>query len=154
MDIIDKILQVVPWRFVHVVYLDYHFGTRYSYKWYLTHQMVVPQVILNFKWSSSETSSLTYKSSSLSIGWPMLWHRGRCPANWYQGQRSYMRYLKGYKWCHSNICGGVHKKYKIQISTIYPNAILCINKKHIFYGNWWQRRRSWNKDMKMHRGEK
>jgi hypothetical protein len=30
---------------------------------------VVPQVILNFKWSSEE-SSLTYKSSSLSSGWP------------------------------------------------------------------------------------
>ena len=29
----------------------------------------------------------------------------------------------------------VHKKCKIQMSTIYPNAILCINKKHTFYGN-------------------
>ena len=121
-----------------------HCYKKYSYKWYLAHQMVVPQVILNFKWSSSKASSLTNKSSSLSSGWPMLWHRGRCPTNWYQGQRSYMRYLKGYKWCHSNICGGVHKKCKIQVSI----AILCINMKHTFYGNWWQRGRSWNKDMK------
>ena len=43
-------------------------------------------------------------------------------------KRSYMRYLKGYKWCHSNICGGVHKKCKIQVSTIYPNATLCITR--------------------------
>ena len=55
------------------------------YTWYQSYKMVVPQVILNL--SSSETSSLTYKSSSLSSGWPMLWHRGRCPTNWYQGQK-------------------------------------------------------------------
>ena len=30
----------------------------------------------------------------------------------------------------------VHKKCKIQASTIYPNASICINKKHTFYGNW------------------
>ena len=137
---------MVPWLFLHVVHLDYHFvSSIHSYKWYLAHQMVVPQVILNFKWSSSEASSLTHKNSSLSSGWPMLWYRGRCPTNWYQGQRSYMRYLKGYKRCHSIICGGVHQKYKIQVSTIYPNALLCINEMHTFYGNWWQRGRYWTK---------
>jgi hypothetical protein len=26
-------------------------------------------------------------------------------------------------------------KMKIQVSNIYPNASLCINEKHIFYGN-------------------
>ena len=31
-----------------------HYYKWYSYKWYLAHQMVVPQVILNFKWSSSK----------------------------------------------------------------------------------------------------
>ena len=29
----------------------------------------------------------------------------------------------------------VHQKYKIQVSTIYPNATFCINEKHTFYGN-------------------
>jgi hypothetical protein len=106
-----------------------------SYKWYVAHPMVVPLMILNLKWSSRKKSSLTYKSSRLSSGWPMLWHRGRCPTNWYQVQRSYMRYLKGYEWCHSNICGGVHKKCKIQVSTIYPNAIHCINNRHTFCEN-------------------
>ena len=33
-----------------------------------------------------------------------------------------------YKWCHSNICSGVHKKCKIQVSTIYPNTTLCIKR--------------------------
>ena len=33
-----------------------------------------------------------------------------------------------YKWCHSNICGIAHKKCKIQVSTIYPNATLCIKR--------------------------
>ena len=49
-----------------------------------------------------KNASLTSKSSSLANGWPMLWHRERCPTNWYQGRRSYVWYLKGYKWCHSN----------------------------------------------------
>ena len=50
-----------------------------------------------------KNASLTTKSSSLSNGWPMKWLRGRCPTNWYQGQRFYVWYLKKlYKWCHSN----------------------------------------------------
>jgi hypothetical protein len=45
-------------------------------------------------------------------------------------------YLKSnHKVYHSNICGNVHQKCKIQVSTIYPNASLCINEKHTFYGN-------------------
>ena len=54
------------------------------------------------KWSSTlsdhqmKNASLTYKSSSLANGWPMLWHKGRCPTDWYQGQRSYEWYLKSY----------------------------------------------------------
>jgi hypothetical protein len=113
--------------------------------------MVVPQVILKFQWSSSEESSLTYKSSRFSIGWPMLWHRGGVPPIGIK--------VKDPTWGLSRATNGViptfgdvHKKYKIQVSTIYLNAILCINKKHIFYRNWWQRERSWNKDMKMHYG--
>ena len=60
------------------------------------------------KWSSTlsdhqiKNASLTYKSSSVSNGWPMLSHRGRCTTNWYQDQRSYVWYLKKpyirYKW--------------------------------------------------------
>ena len=80
------------------------------------------------KWSSTlsdhqmKNASLTYKSSSLSNGWPMLWHRGRCPTNWYQGRRSYVWYVKGYKWCHSNKQVVSIKKCKIQASTIYPKC--------------------------------
>ena len=62
-----------------------------------------------------KNESLTSKSSSLANGWPMQWLRGRCPTNWYQGQRSYVWYLKSYtKWCHSNICGGVHQKWRFK----------------------------------------
>ena len=89
------------------------------YTWYQSYKTVVPQVILNFKWSSSEESSLTYKSSSLSSEWPMLWHRGRCPTNWYQGQRSYMSDLKGYGGVIPTY-GSVHQKgkFKCQPSTL------------------------------------
>ena len=66
------------------------------YTWYYSYKMVAPQVILNFKWSSNEESSHTNKSSRLSNGWPMQWLRERCPTNWYQGQRSYVWYLKSY----------------------------------------------------------
>ena len=68
----------------------------YLYTWYQPYKKVVPQVILNFKWSSNEECIPHYKSSSLSNGWPMQWLRGRCPTNWYQGQSSYMWYLKSY----------------------------------------------------------
>ena len=100
------------------------------YTWYQSYKTVVPQVILNFKWSSSEESSLTYKSSSLSSEWPMLGHRGRSPTIiGIKVTRSYTWCLKElYKWCPS--------KMKMQVSTIYPNASLCINKKHTFYRNW------------------
>ena len=60
------------------------------------------------KWSSTlsdhqmKNVSLNYKSSSVSNGWPMLSHRGRCTTNWYQDQISYVWYLKKpytrYKW--------------------------------------------------------
>ena len=121
-----------------------HYYKWYSYKWYLAHQMVVPQVILNFKWSPNE-ECIPHKSSSLSSGWPMLWHRERCPTNWYQGQRSYVWYLKGYKWCHSNnqVMSIKNARFKLQTST--PNANLCINEKHTFYENWWQRGRDCTK---------
>ena len=78
------------------------------------------------KWSSTlsdhqmKNASLTYKSSSLSNEWPMLWHRGRCPINWYQGQRSYVWYLKKlYKWCHSNnqVMSIKNARFKCQPST-------------------------------------
>ena len=96
-----------------------------------------------------KNASLTYKSSSLANGWPMIWHRGRCPTNWYQERRSYVWYLKGYKWCHSNnqVMSIKNARFKPQPST--PNANLCINKKHTFYGNWWQRGRDCTKIWKL-----
>jgi len=90
------------------------------YMWYQSYKTVIPQVILNFKWSSSEASSLTYKSSSISNEWPMLWHRGGAPPIGIKVKRSYMRYLKGYKWCHSNICSGVHKKWRFKCQPSTP----------------------------------
>ena len=100
------------------------------------------------KWSSTlsdhqiKNDSLNYKSSSVSNGWPMLWHKGRCPTNWYQGQRSY-------KWRHSNnqVMSIKNARFKPQPST--PNAYLCINEKHTFYGNWWQRGRDCTKIWKL-----
>ena len=79
-----------------------------------------------------KNASLTYKSSSVSNGWPMLSHRGRCHTNWYQDQRSYVWYLKKpytrYKWYKLQVVSfqqssDVHKKCKIQASTIYPKYI-------------------------------
>ena len=124
-----------------------------SFKWYSLHTSSIASIYgVNYarrwfhKWSSilsdhqMKNASLTYKRSSLSKGWPMLWHRGRCPTNWYHGHRSYVWYLKKlYKWCHSNnqVMSIKNERFKTQPST--PNANLCINEKHTFYGNWWQR---------------
>ena len=125
--------------------------TNQSYTWYHISTHGINHTRRWFhKWSSTlsdhqmKIASLTYKSTILSSEWPMLWHRGRCPSNWYQGQRSYMWYLKSYTSGVIPIFGSVHKKCKIQASTIYPNASLCINEKHTFYGNWWQRGRDWD----------
>ena len=95
-------------------------------------------------------ASLTYKSSSVSNGWPMLSYRERCPTNWYQDQRSYVWYLKKlytrYKWYKLQVVSfqqssDVHKNARFKPQPSTPNAYLCINKKHTFYGNWWQRGR-------------
>ena len=94
------------------------------------------------KWSSTlsdhqmKNASLTYKSSSVSNGWPMLSHRRRCHTNWYQDQRFYVWYLKlptqdtsgtSYKWYLQVVSfqqsSDVHKKCKIQVLTIYPKCI-------------------------------
>ena len=122
------------------------------YTWYQSCKMVVPQVILNFKWSSNEECIPHYKSSSLANGWPMLWHRERCPTDWYQGQRSYEWYLKSYP-------NGVIPTYevmsiKMQDSSVnhLPKCNLLYQVMHTFYRNWWQRGRDWYKDMKYARG--
>ena len=71
-----------------------------SFKWYHISTCGINHTRWWFhKWSSTlsdhqDESSLTYKCSRLSSEWPMLWHRGRCPTNWYQGQRSFMIDLK------------------------------------------------------------
>ena len=66
-----------------------------------------------------KNASLTTKSSSLSNGWPIKWLRERCPTNWYQGQRSFMWYLKSYTSDVIPIFGSVHKnaRFKPQPST-------------------------------------
>ena len=130
--------------------LEDSFKWYHIYTWYQSCKTMVPQVILNFKWSSNEECIPHYKSSSLSNGWPMKWFRGRRHTNWYQGQRSYVWYLKKlYKWCHSNnqVMSIKNARFKPQPST--PNAYLCINKKHTFYGNWWQRGRDCTKIWKL-----
>ena len=113
----SDILQVVLMKIVNVqemVFIDKSIihVVSHLYTWYHSYKMVVPQVILNFKWSSSEESSLTSKSSSLANGWPMQWLRGRCPTDLYQGQRSYVWYLKSYTSDVIPIFGSVHKKCK------------------------------------------
>ena len=54
-----------------------------------------------------------------------------------------------YKWCHSNnqVMSIKNARFKPQPST--PNANLCINVKHTFYGNWWQRGRDCTKIWKL-----
>ena len=56
---------------------------------------------------------------------------------------------KGYKWCHSNnqVMSIKNARFKPQPST--PNANLCINEKHTFYGNLWQRGRDCTKIWKL-----
>ena len=139
-----------------------------SFKWYhiSTHGIIHTRWWFH-KWSSilsdhqMKNASLTYKSSSLSNGWPMLWHRGRCPTNWYQYQRSYVWYLKKphkwylqvtsgiYKWCHSNNQVMSIKNARFKPQPTIPNIYLCINEKLTFYGNWWQRRRDCTKIWKL-----
>ena len=91
------------------------------------------------KWSSTlsdhqmKNASLNYKSSSVSIGWPMLSQRGvvtqidnkiknlmcgisRSPTQ----DTSYKWYLQVVSFQQSS---NVHKKCKIQASTIYPKCI-------------------------------
>ena len=119
------------------------------YTWYQSYKTVVPQVILNFKWSSNEEKfPHTTRAQAYQIGWLMLWHRGRCPTNWYQGQRSYVWYLKGYKWCYSNnqVMSIKNTRFKCQPST--PNANLCINEKHIFLWKLMTKGERLYKDMK------
>ena len=101
--------------------------TNQSYTWYhiSTHSIIHTRWWFH-KWSSTlsdhqiKNASLTYKSSRVSNGWPMLSYRARCPTNWYQGQRSYVWYLKKlYKWCHSNnqVMSIKNARFKCQPST-------------------------------------
>ena len=36
--------------------------------------------------------------------------------------------IKGYKWCHSNICGGVQKNARFKCQPSIPIATLCIKR--------------------------
>ena len=101
------------------------------YRWYQLYKKVVLQVILNFKWSSNEESSLTFKSLRLSRGWLMLGHRGRSPTT------IGIKVTRSYTWCLKSYTRGVHQKWWLKCQPSTPNARLCINKKHTFYGNWW-----------------
>jgi hypothetical protein len=53
----------------------------YFYTWYHLYKTVIPQVILNFKWSSNEESFLTHKISRLSSEWPCYDIGGGAPPN-------------------------------------------------------------------------
>jgi hypothetical protein len=66
----------------------YHIPTHGIFTWYHSCKTMVSQVILNFKWSNQ--AMLPSSSSDISSEWHMLWHRGRSPTDWYQGQRSYV----------------------------------------------------------------
>jgi hypothetical protein len=62
--IIDKSYKWFhAWKFLQMVS---YFYTWYFYKWYLSCKTMVPQVILNFKWSNQEM--LPSPSSGISSG--------------------------------------------------------------------------------------
>ena len=93
--------------------------TTQSYTWYHISTYGINHTRRWFhKWSSTlsdhqmKNASLIYKRSSLANGWPMQWLRGRCPTDLYQGQRSYVWYLKSYTSDVIPIFGSVHKKCK------------------------------------------
>jgi hypothetical protein len=100
------------------------------------------------KWSSTLSDQIKKCYPHLLVvslvDWTMLWHRGRCPTDWYQGKRSY---VVSQKWCHPNIDVNVHQICKIRVSTIYPNASLCINKKHTFFWKLMTKGERLDKDM-------
>ena len=123
-------------KFFHVVS---HF-----YTWYQSYKMVVPQEILNFKWSSNEEKfPHTTRDKAYQIGWPMLWHRGRSPTT------IGIKVTRSYTWCLKSYTSGVHKKWRFKCQPSTPNASLCIKKKYTFYGNWWQRGRDCTKIWKL-----
>ena len=121
------------------------------------------------KWSSTlsdhqmKNASLTYKSSSVSNGWPMLSHRGEVSHKLILRSKilcvvsqealhkiQVVQVTSGiYKWCHSNnqVMSIKNARFKPQPST--PNVYLCINEKLTFYGNWWQRGRDCTKIWKL-----
>ena len=105
------------------------------YTWYQSCKMMVPQVILNFKWSSNEECTSHFQEFKF-IKDPMC-DISRNP-------------ISGiYKWCHSNnqMMSIKNARFKLQPST--PNSNLWINKKHTFYRNWWQRGRNCTKIWKL-----
>ena len=112
------------------------------FMWYQSCKTMVLQVILNFKWSSSEECFPHPQELKISE-WPMLGHRRWSPTT------ISIKVTRSYTWCLKSYTSDVHKKCKIEALTIYPNASLCINEKHTFYGNWWQRRRDCTKIWKL-----
>ena len=138
-----------------------------SFKWYSLHTSSITSIYgVNHarrwfhKWSSTlsdhkmKNASLTYKSSRVSNGWPMLSHRGRCHTNWYQENILCVVFQEALHKIQviqvtSSIIPTIMKmsiknaRFKPQPST--PNVYLCINEKHTFYGNWWQRGRDYTK---------
>ena len=107
-----------------------------SFKWYHISTCGVNHTRWWFhKWSSTlsdhqrKKSSLTIRAQAYQIGWPMLWHRGRCPTNWYQGQTSYVWYPKSYT-------NGVIPTYvvlsiknvRFKCQPSIPRATLCIKR--------------------------
>ena len=64
----------------------------YFYTWYHSYKMVVSQVILNFKWSSSKECFSHPQELKISE-WPMLGHRGRSPTT------IGIKVTRSYTWC-------------------------------------------------------
>ena len=107
------------------------------------------------KWSSTlsdhqmKNASLTTKSEVYQIDDPWNDLGGGVPPIGIKVKDPMCGSQELYKWCHSNTCSGVHKKMQHSRVIIYPNASLCINKKHTFYENWWKRGRDYTKIWKL-----
>ena len=115
----------------------YSLPTSGIYIWYQSCKMMVPQVILNFKWSSNE-ECIPHLQELKCIKWMThaitqgdvshkLISRSKILCVVPQEARHKIQVAQVtsgiYKWCHSNNHEDVHKKCKIQASIIYPKCI-------------------------------
>jgi hypothetical protein len=90
-----------------IIHVVSHLYTRYhSYK------MVVPYVILNFKWSSNKEWFPHLEELKIIKRMSHQWVS--------RSQILCVVSQELYKWCHSNICGGIHNKWRFKTQPSTP----------------------------------